>query len=323
MGAAALQSFTRADLAALPAPSAGATAVLAAAEIDLFGVFAAHFFGRIADDGSFALVTSADVGSSSQLPLAINGLTIALPFELSGRLRLEGQVNHTRRFAAIHAQGRGRWDVLPGVLHVAAGVKKPIDLRVESTGRFRLSGDGVIDLFDGALRMTGALSASESHLSVSGALDLTLGGDATAPVVALHAGGALHIGPGSKWGFDGEGTLKLFNLTLAEASVRLSDREVSVHAAVERRRWRIGSLQFDTHVSGELDGRVLFTEQQPLRPVARPDRGHQQCRGRWRTDPCGRRYRRSCAFAAAARWRPLARRSSDRWRWTRTAARCG
>ena len=255
-----LQSFTRNDLAALPAPRPGATAVLAVAEIDLFGALTARFFGRIADDGSFALVTAINTDPGPMLPLAINGLSLPLPLRLNGRMRLEGQVSAARRFAAIHAEGTGRWDIAPGVLRVTAGVAHPVELGLDSTGRFAISGDGLVELFGGALRMTGALSASESHLLVRGDLDLTLGGTRARPAVALHAGGTLHIGPGSTWGFDGSGELRLFDLALAETSVRLSDREIAVHAAVKRTRWRIGGLRFDAHVSGALDGRLTFAE---------------------------------------------------------------
>jgi hypothetical protein len=253
-----LRAFSRSDLAALPAPAAGVTAVLTAAQVDLFGVFTARFFGRLADDGSFALVTAVDVRRRPVVPLRINGIEVQLPFTFSGRLRLEGQVNANRRVAAIHAQGTGTWDIVPGIVRVAAGVARPVELRIESSGRFAIAGDGLVEFFGGGLRMTGALSATESSLMVSGELALSLGGTRTKPAVALLADGALHLGPGSKWGFDGGGSLKLFDLTVADASVRLSDREVAVHAALKRTAWRVGRLKFDTHVSGEFDGRFVY-----------------------------------------------------------------
>ena len=134
-----LQSFRRADLAALTVPAAGITAVLAAARVDLFGAFTARFFGWLADDGSFALVTALDARRHGTVPLRINGIDIELPFQFSGRLRLEGQVNTNRRVAAIHAQGTGTWDIVPGIVRVAAGVKRPVELRIASTGRFAIA----------------------------------------------------------------------------------------------------------------------------------------------------------------------------------------
>jgi hypothetical protein len=260
-----LHAFTRDDLASLPALRPGISAVLAVADIDLLGVLNAHFFGRIADDGSFLLVTALSVGAAPRMLLTINGMPNALPLTLSGRLRLEGQTNGRRRYAAVAVEGTGRWNVVPGILRVVVGVERPVGLRIESTGRFAITGDGRVELFGNALRITGALSASESHLLVSGTLDLAFGGTRAQRAVALIAGGALHLGPGSKWGFDGIGELRLFDLTMAEAAVRLSDREVAVHGKVEPTRWRIGRLKFDSHVSGEFEARLTFPRDGPAR----------------------------------------------------------
>jgi hypothetical protein len=251
----ALSGFSRRDLGELPALRPGAAAVLATAHIELLNVANYRFFGRLGDDGSFALLTAVDV---EPLELRINGLSIALPIRFNGRLLLVGEITERRRFAEIRARGSGSWDIVPGVLRVAAGVRKPVELRLSSTGRFALSGDGEVDFFNGAFTIAGALDASESHLAVSGELNFRLGGTARRPIIALSADGATQIGPGPRWSFDGRGELRLFDLTLADATLRLNERELAVHAEITRRRWRIGGLQFDTHVSGELDGQLSF-----------------------------------------------------------------
>ena len=288
-----LRGFSRADMAALPALAGGVTAVLTVAQIDLFGVFAARFFGQLADDGSFALVTAVNARNPRVVPLRINGIDVDLPFKFSGRLRLEGQVNASRRVAAIRVQGSGTWDILPGVVQVAAGLKKPVELRIESTGRFALAGDGLVRFFGDTLRITGALAATESSLMVSGELGLELGGTPRKPAVALRAGGALHIGPGSKWGFDGAGVLRLFDLNIVDTSVRLSDREVAVHAAIKRTVWRVGKLKFDSHLSGDLDGRFVYASdpQRAQSPQLR-------LRGRGTIEALGAKLRGSLAIDA-------------------------
>ena len=137
-------------------------------------------------------------------------------------------------------------------------MRKPVELRLNSNGRFALAGDGVVDFFDGALSLDGALDASESHLAVSGELNFALGGTRRRPNVALQADGVTQIGPGPAWSFEGRGELRLFDLTVANASLRLTERELAVRAEIKRRRWRIGQLRFDTRISGELDGQLAF-----------------------------------------------------------------
>ena len=66
------------------------------------------------------------------------------------------------------------------------------------------------------------------------------------------------IGPGPNWAFNGAGDLQLYNLVLANASFRLTQRELAVRAALHRQRWRIGALQFDTFLSAEFDGVLQF-----------------------------------------------------------------
>ena len=92
--------------------------------------------------------------------------------------------------------------------------RRPVELRLNSNGRFALSGDGAVDFFNGAFTIAGALDASESHLAVTGELKFRLGGTPRRPVVALSADGATQIGPGPRWSFDGRGELRLFDLTL-------------------------------------------------------------------------------------------------------------
>jgi hypothetical protein len=233
----------------------------------VFDAVSYRFFGRVADDGGFVLATALDI-VLPPIPLPINGIRVVLPLQVSGRLRLEGQVTHRRRVASIVAEGRGRWDVVPGVVRVTAGDARPVRLRLNATGRFALDGEGAVDFFGGALRVDGALSASESHLMVSGTLRFAMGGTARNPAIGLEAAGALHVGPGDRWAFDGDGVLRLYDLRLVDVAVRLSDHEVAVHAALKRTRWRVGSLKVDTHLSGQLDGRIVFSDPAGKRPGA-------------------------------------------------------
>jgi hypothetical protein len=228
---------------------------LATAHIELLNIASYRFFGRLGADGNFALITAIDV---EPLDLRINGLNIALPFRFDGRLLLAGEITERRRFAEVRARGSGSWNIFPGALRVAAGVRRPVELRLNSNGRFALSGDGEVDFFNGAFTISGTLDASESHLAVTGELNFRLGGTPRQPIVALRAEGATQIGPGLRWSFDGQGELRLFDLTLANATLHLSERDLALHAEIARRRWRIGQLQFDTHISGELDGQISF-----------------------------------------------------------------
>jgi hypothetical protein len=189
----ALSGFSRRDLSELPALGPATAAVLATAHIELLNVASYRFFGRIGDDGNFALITAIDV---EPLDLGINGLKIALPFRFDGRLLLVGKISEQRRFAEVRARGSGSWDIFPGALRVVAGVRRPVELRLNSNGTFALSGDGEVDFFNGAFTIAGAFDASESHLAVAGELKFGLGGTPRQPIVALRANGATQIGPG-------------------------------------------------------------------------------------------------------------------------------
>src|SRR5262249_6420726 len=133
----ALSGFTRRDLDGLPPSRPDTAAVLATAHIELLNIASYRFFGRLGTDGNFALLTAVDV---EPLDLRINGLNIELPFRFDGRLLLAGEITERRRFAEVRARGSGSWNIFPGALRVAAGVRRQVELRLNSNGRFALSG---------------------------------------------------------------------------------------------------------------------------------------------------------------------------------------
>lgn len=249
----ALQGFDRRDLDPLPA-STSSSAVMAAANIEILNTDSYRFFGFIADDGTFGLVTAGNV---EPLSLAINGIEALLPLEFSGRLMLSGQVSARRRFAEVRAQGRGEWEIVRDVVRVAAGVREPVELKLSSTGRFTIAGDGAIEFFDGVLRIVGALEASESHLGVSGTMDLQLDGRQN-EILGVHAEGLATVGPGAAWSFTGNGQLRLFDLVVSQVAYRLSNRELAVRFEIDRRKIRVGSLRVDTMLSADFEGALRF-----------------------------------------------------------------
>ena len=124
---AALRDFNRGDLGDLPSSVGTAASVLVTANIELLNAVNYSFFGQLSENGHFALLTHTRV---PPLNLKIASIKIALPLEFDSRLLLVGQVSNTRRFAEIRARGRGRWNIVPGVLKVSAGMRKPVELRL-------------------------------------------------------------------------------------------------------------------------------------------------------------------------------------------------
>jgi hypothetical protein len=253
----ALSEFGAGDLGALPPPKANVDTVLVAAQVRVLNAQSYGFLGWLASDGRFGLITKLDV---APLSLAIAGITIRLPLALEGRLQLEGRVASGERYAALAVSGRGRWDAIPGVIRVTAGARQPVELAVDTRGHFSLRGSGSVELLGLAgLRIDGSLDASEAHLALAGALHFSLGADARSPVLQLDAEVACRIGPVPTFDVAGQGTLRLFNLRVADVAVRVSDREVALRAQIEPTDWRLVPLQFDTRVHGDMEGRILFS----------------------------------------------------------------
>ena len=159
-------SFSEADLDGTL--SGDTAAVVIGAHVKVFEAQRYRFLGVLASDGSFLLVTTAEV---RPLRLRVAGIDIRLPFEASARMRLEGRTRRDGFHGSITAQGFANWEPLPGVLSLAIGSKqKPVELALYSNGAFRARGAMHMQLF--AAGLDGPGRRFEQALSGRGTLQL-------------------------------------------------------------------------------------------------------------------------------------------------------
>jgi hypothetical protein len=251
-------AFEEADFEALPLPPAGADGVLIAAEMTLFEIARFSTVGYACDTGHFAVVSTAATRDGR---LRIANIDVPLPLKLKGRATLEGRVAPNHLHAALSIAAVANWEPLPGIARLTLGSDaRPVDVMLSTDGRFRIRGDARAELFAGALDISGSVDASEAHLRVSGDLALSIPrAGSSQPWVRIDAEGALAIGPGQHFRFEGGGGLRVLGRKIANASLTVGDDELALSADVNTTRLNVAGIR--TRVRASISGRAIVNEE--------------------------------------------------------------
>jgi hypothetical protein len=181
---------------------------------------------------------------------------VPVPLSLRGRASLDGRITGEHVEAALTLRGNGRWEPIPGVVELRLGRPlQPVELQLSTAGRFRLAGRADVSLFGDVATVSGTVSLSEAHAAISGDLDFAFPrAGSTVPWMEVAAQGALGIGPGARFLFDGEGELRVLGRPVASAGVRLTESELALTASLDTRAFPLGptTVGVTAHVAGRV-----------------------------------------------------------------------
>ncbi len=240
-------SFTAADFAAL-GTLPERSAIVVAARVKVFASQRYRFIGYLASSGEFTLVSAATL---DPLWLRVLGVDAPIPLEMAGRLRLHGRTLRDGGYAAVAGSGWARWRLIPNVLEAELGTpKRPLEISLESNGRFRLAGNADVRL--GSASISGDVEVSHAHALVR---DATL--TYRTSVVGLLVEGDGRLGPGAKLEFRGSGALTLFGQPVAAVDLALSDTRAELSARIDSRN--VLPDLFDARISGDIAGWLSLT----------------------------------------------------------------
>jgi hypothetical protein len=234
-------------LKSLAPPDAGG-AVMVGAEVRVFGAWRQRFFGWLASDGGFALMSQAGL---PPLALPIAGIEVALPLAFAGRLAL---VRRADGAGLMRGDFTATWDPIPGLVHLSIGKKTaPATIELRSDGRFRVEGSALAKFAGDACRVQGRLDASESHAHLDGALTF---GDKNLLRIELAAAG--RFGPGQRFELAGAGEATLLGMALAEVEGRLDERRLAISARFAVEQWcppgrAPTGIDLDLRLAGSVD----------------------------------------------------------------------
>lgn len=220
--------------------------VIAGAHVKVFAGQRMRFLGAVYEDGSFGLVTAAEV---EPIHLTIAGMAVPLPIRAHGRVTLEGRAKRDGVTGSLYGTGSvENWQPIPGVLRLDAG---PVELRLTSDGRFAIRGDDArATLFNGAAVLNGHVNASETHVFVEGTLDYQVGG------LTLAVSGRSRIGPGAAFELEGAGQLSIDGNSLLNVRGHITEQVASVEGTLELRDWRTPLGNLPCALSARIRGTV-------------------------------------------------------------------
>jgi hypothetical protein len=248
-------AFDTDDLSALPSAANPAGGVLAGAVVKIPDDQLFRFLGYLFVDGTFSLISALDI---KQLRLVVSGIAVELPLELHSRLELSGRAQGAQSFSKVSAKVWGTWQPLPGVITLTAGSQtSPIDLTLQSHGRFALQGSGSLDFFGGGATINGSVDVSHTHCFVQGSFKYQpqdqIGNKRVIELILNCKG---RVGPANRFELSGAGTLKILGKTIAGVSGLVSERGIAVEAQLDSGTWNwngISIKKFSMALRGAID----------------------------------------------------------------------
>lgn len=183
--------------AAYPGALPESVGVLTGARVRVLGGQRFRFVGYVYADGAFSLVSAVEI---DDLQLTVAGIPVPFPFVVHNRLRLAGRAKRDGFVGSVRAEGSGRWNVVPGLLHLEISADDPAALELYGDGRFAFDAHATAKLFDNPhCKLADAtLSVSDTHCFVSGSFALTsaLLGQQLLDISARAEG---RVGPGRRF----------------------------------------------------------------------------------------------------------------------------
>ncbi len=260
-----LAGFANEDLLqALPEGTSN-SAVVVVSRITLLGRQQFRFVGIMQMNGEFHLLSAADVAS---LTLPVAGMSLELPLNIKGRVRLDGYSAGADSWAQFRASLFGEWDVLPAqggalVRLVIGSEAQPVILVADSEQHFRAQGKGELQLFANRLRVSGEVDISQQYIFLRGETVLRHETNVSVgiPVLELALTSEGRIGPGRDFYLSGGGQLQLLGRSFNTVNAEISPNGIMLETRLQPDNsiWSIRGFEL-RDVELALRGRVTFAE---------------------------------------------------------------
>ncbi|MBW7883017.1 MAG: hypothetical protein H3C34_10335, partial [Caldilineaceae bacterium] len=254
---APFDDFDATSLAALPVPSAAASGVLVGADVKVLEDQVFRVLGYLFADGTFSLTSTTGI---EPLRLSVAGIQVELALAVKGRLMLTGRAQGAQSYSQVTAKVWGSWEPLPNIIELNVGRKtKPLDLTVDSNGRFSVRGGSQLKLFGGAANLDGEVDVSHTHCFVHGTFTYTSKAEhkiGKQHIVELSLAAAGRIGPGNQIELSGAGNLKILGKIVRNVQGRISDKGIMVDAQFKTSNWNWNGIlikKFSAALQGVID----------------------------------------------------------------------
>jgi hypothetical protein len=234
----------------LPHQGTGPGNVFMGARLSVLDSQEFRFLGKLFQDGSFALISEAE---ARQLALSVLGIPVSIPFEGYGRLIAAGWRQSNRFDGFVEAGGFFTWEPIPKVLQINVGSPvKPATLQLFGDGRFNMSANATILLFDGASRIDGSVDITNTSCEFSGRLRHKIGNS-----IELDIRGDGGLGKRPKFWFEGQGSIGLFGRKITSVDVSLDENRARfAFSFTSGRLPDFAFLDNSFRISLQLDGSV-------------------------------------------------------------------
>jgi hypothetical protein len=229
------------------AAPAGQAALMLAADVKLWGIAGASFFGWFAEDGSLAAVSS---GQTDALPLGVLGVREPLGLQAQGRLVLWGGPGGATVTATVATAAD--WAPVPWLSLRIAAAQASLTLRSDRTFHVHGALSGSV----GAAQLTGSLDVTEQRCQLQTQLHYAAGQFGQGPIVAFDATLDGSIAAGPRLALAGQGTLQLFGQSVAGVEVALDGSRASLKATVQLPSFGLGGALRDVDVFATVAGSI-------------------------------------------------------------------
>jgi hypothetical protein len=242
-------------VAKLPHKGAGLGSIFMGTRLTILEDQDFRFFGKLFQDGSFALLSEAEVGP---LNLSVFGIPVKIPFQGYGNLIAAGWPKSNGYEGFVEANGYFKWSPIPNVLQIEVGSRNKLSrLQLFSNGKFHFSSNALITLFDGAARIDGQADISNNLCEFRGRLKYQTGN-----IIELDIQGEGAIGNRPKYWFDGFGSVVLFGKKFSNVTMGIDDNRAMVSFFLNTESLpRFDFLDGSFRSALQLDGKINLKQQ--------------------------------------------------------------
>lgn len=251
-------------------PTDNQASVIVASEVKIFEQHRMFMLGYIKSNGEFNLLSGLDV---TPFELAIAGITLPIPIQLSARISLKGKSAGANSFVKLTTLFYADWTILKGTYTNEPAARlligssdKPISLIMTSDLTFSIKGRADLLLFGNALKISGELDASHAHCLLSGDIEfapqLTI---ADKRLLSISGQSSGRIGPANLLELVGNGQMYLFEKAFSAGHIVITQNQISLSASLGKYRginpdvWSVGGFILQKP-RAQLSGKINFED---------------------------------------------------------------
>ena len=203
------------------------------AHINVFEAQKYRFFGKLYQNGSFALISENE---TKPIRLKVLGIDATLPFKGYSNFILAGKQKRDGYDGYLEADGYSDWSPVPNIVRIEIGRKDDLaSLKLYSKGTFAITANTKITLFNGEGIIKGTVDISNSHIMFDGTLKYTLGKSLISSgnsykfqdILSLDIKGKGGLADLGRYYYTGHGTVKFLGIQQAKTDVEINNHYAS------------------------------------------------------------------------------------------------